>query len=57
MAFLIESDEWNRQSHPMKKDSFGVWEIAISPISPGVCAIPHDSKIKVIQVFIVELFS
>lgn len=45
-----EFNEWNRQSHPMKKDSFGVWEIAISPISPGVCAIPHDSKIKISMV-------
>jgi hypothetical protein len=34
----------------MKKDAYGVWEIRISPISPGVCAIPHDSKIKVVQV-------
>ena len=41
------TDEWNRTSHPMKKDSFGVWEITVPPKSPGVCAIPHDSKIKV----------
>lgn len=31
----------------MKKDSFGVWEITIPPTSTGVCAIPHDSKLKV----------
>lgn len=31
----------------MKKDEFGVWEITIPPKAPGVCAIPHDSKIKV----------
>lgn len=31
----------------MVKDSFGVWEITIPPKEPGVCAIPHDSKIKV----------
>jgi hypothetical protein len=36
----------------MKKDSFGVWEITIPPISHGVCAIPHDSKIKVLKVFV-----
>ncbi|KNZ77177.1 1,4-alpha-glucan-branching enzyme [Termitomyces sp. J132] len=40
-------NEWNRTSHPMKKDEFGVWEITIPPVSPGVCAIPHDSKIKI----------
>ncbi|KAG6821518.1 alpha-1,4-glucan branching enzyme [Arthromyces matolae] len=38
---------WNRTAHPMKKDSFGVWEITIPPSAPGVCAIPHDSKIKI----------
>jgi hypothetical protein len=31
----------------MKKDQFGVWEITVPPKSPGVCAIPHDSKLKV----------
>ena len=31
----------------MKKDDFGVWEITVPPKGPGVCAIPHDSKIKV----------
>ena len=31
----------------MKKDAYGVWEIVIPPASPGVAAIPHDSKIKV----------
>lgn len=31
----------------MKKDPYGVWEITIPPKSPGVAAIPHDSKIKV----------
>ncbi|GLB34035.1 putative carbohydrate-binding module 48 (Isoamylase N-terminal domain) [Lyophyllum shimeji] len=40
-------NEWSRTSHPMKKDEFGVWEITVPPASPGVCAIPHDSKIKI----------
>lgn len=31
----------------MKKDQYGVWEITIPPKSPGVCAIPHDSMLKV----------
>lgn len=30
----------------MTKDKYGVWEITIPP-KDGVCAIPHDSKIKV----------
>jgi hypothetical protein len=31
----------------MKKDQYGVWEITLPPKSPGVCAIPHDSMLKV----------
>lgn len=33
----------------MKKDNYGVWEITVQPLDSGVCAIPHDSKIKVIH--------
>ena len=40
------SDNWDRSSHPMKKNQFGVWNITV-PAKSGVCAIPHDSKIKV----------
>lgn len=42
------SDKWNRISHPMTKDRYGVWEITIPP-QDGKCAIPHDSKIKVVH--------
>lgn len=31
----------------MKKNQYGVWEITVPPQSPGVCAIAHDSKLKV----------
>lgn len=31
----------------MTRDQYGVWEIVVPPKEPGVCAIPHDSKIKV----------
>ncbi|KZT29236.1 glycoside hydrolase family 13 protein [Neolentinus lepideus HHB14362 ss-1] len=41
---------WNRTSHPMKKNEFGIWEITIPPKEPGVCAIPHDSKLKISMV-------
>ncbi|KAJ3933157.1 MAG: glycoside hydrolase family 13 protein [Lentinula lateritia] len=43
-------NDWNRSSHPMKKNDFGVWEITIAPTSVGQCAIPHDSKIKISMV-------
>ncbi|TFK83116.1 glycoside hydrolase family 13 protein [Polyporus arcularius HHB13444] len=39
-------NNWNRISHPMTKDQFGVWEITLPP-KDGQCAIPHDSKIKI----------
>ncbi|WWD17154.1 1,4-alpha-glucan-branching enzyme [Kwoniella shandongensis] len=31
----------------MKKNEFGVWELYIPSTSPGVCAIPHDSMVKI----------
>lgn len=40
------ADGWNRESHEMKRDAFGVFEISI-PAVHGQAAIPHDSKIKV----------
>ncbi|KAF9021483.1 glycoside hydrolase [Hymenopellis radicata] len=47
-AYLIgDFNDWNRESHSMRKNEFGVWEIVVPPKSPGVCAIPHDSKIKI----------
>ncbi|EEB95057.1 hypothetical protein MPER_06035, partial [Moniliophthora perniciosa FA553] len=48
--FIGEFNDWNRTSHPMIRDNFGVWEITVTPKSPGVCAIPHDSKIKISMV-------
>jgi 1,4-alpha-glucan branching enzyme len=49
-------DNWNRTSHPMKKDNWGVWEITVPPTPEGVCAIPHDSKLKVCTsiLFVIE---
>ncbi len=41
-----ETDDWNRDSHPMTKDQFGVWEITVPPRN-GQPAIPHNSKVKV----------
>ncbi|KAF8622102.1 hypothetical protein AX15_007239 [Amanita polypyramis BW_CC] len=50
-AYLIgEFNEWNRTSHPMTKDEYGVWSIVVPPVKPGICAIPHDSKIKISMV-------
>jgi 1,4-alpha-glucan branching enzyme len=44
---LTALDNWNRTSHPMTRNEYGVWEITIPPNSNGEPAIPHDSKLKV----------
>lgn len=41
------ADSWNRESHPMKKNEFGVFEIVIPAGANGQAAIPHNSMIKV----------
>jgi len=49
-AFLIgEFNNWDRESHPMKKNEFGVWEITL-PAKDGVPAIAHNTKLKLSMV-------
>lgn len=43
---LTVADDWNRESYPMKKDPFGVFEVLV-PAKDGQPAIAHNSKIKV----------
>jgi 1,4-alpha-glucan branching enzyme len=43
------ADNWNRISHPLVKDQYGIWSITLPPKAPGVPALAHDSKIKVCQ--------
>ncbi|KAK5676931.1 alpha-1,4-glucan branching enzyme [Elasticomyces elasticus] len=46
-AFLIgDFNAWNRDSHEMKRNDYGVWEIVLQPVH-GRPAIEHDSKIKI----------
>ncbi|KAH6678940.1 alpha amylase [Plectosphaerella plurivora] len=46
-AFLTgDFNGWNRDSHPMKKNEFGVFEIVLPPKN-GQPAIEHNSKIKI----------
>lgn len=40
-------DDWSHTANPMTKSPYGVWECHVPPKSPGVCAIPHDSMIKI----------
>ncbi|KAK1057970.1 alpha-1,4-glucan branching enzyme [Friedmanniomyces endolithicus] len=49
-AYLIgDFNGWNRESHEMKRDTYGVWEIVVPPAS-GRPAIAHDSKLKISMV-------
>lgn len=43
-------DGWNRDSHQMTKNNFGVFGITL-PSQNGQPAIPHDSKVKVCLAF------
>lgn len=45
-SVIGEFNDWDRKSHPMKKNDFGVFEIVI-PANDGQPAIAHNSKIKV----------
>ncbi|KAH9898672.1 carbohydrate-binding module family 48 [Xylariomycetidae sp. FL2044] len=46
-AYLIgDFNGWDRGSHPMKQNQYGVWEIVL-PAKDGQAAIPHNSKIKI----------
>ncbi|KDQ09949.1 glycoside hydrolase family 13 protein [Botryobasidium botryosum FD-172 SS1] len=46
-ALIGEFNGWDLDKHEMSRDVYGVWSITIPPTSPGVCAIPHDSKLKI----------
>lgn len=39
-------DNWNRDSHPLQRDQFGVWSITLPDIN-GEPQIKHKSKIKI----------
>ena len=49
-AYLMgDFNGWNRDSHEMSRDEYGVWEINL-PSQDGQPAIPHDSKVKISMV-------
>ncbi|KAG6030591.1 1,4-alpha-glucan-branching enzyme [Claviceps citrina] len=45
-SIVGDFNNWDRKSHPMKKNEFGVFEI-ILPATDGQPAIAHNSKIKI----------
>ncbi|XP_028517628.1 1,4-alpha-glucan-branching enzyme isoform X2 [Exaiptasia diaphana] len=47
-VFLIgDFNDWNRISHPCKRNEFGVWELDIPCRPDGTHTIQHGSKVKV----------
>lgn len=49
-AFLIgDFNNWNRDSHPLKRDEYGVWSMSLSA-RDGVPAIAHNTKVKISMV-------
>ncbi|KAI0346835.1 glycoside hydrolase [Trametopsis cervina] len=46
-VMIGEFNKWNRISHPMTKNEYGIWEITVPPTADGQCSIPHDSKVKI----------
>lgn len=48
-SLIGDFNDWSRQTHPMKKNEFGVFEIVI-PAKDGQPAIQHNSKIKIMMV-------
>ncbi|KZV77128.1 glycoside hydrolase family 13 protein [Peniophora sp. CONT] len=40
-------NDWNRISHPLTRNEYGVWEMTIPPTADGQPAVAHDSKIKI----------
>jgi 1,4-alpha-glucan branching enzyme len=46
-AYLIgEFNQWNRSSHPMKRNEFGVWNIELPHLN-NKCQIAHNTKVKI----------
>ena len=44
-SFVI--DGWSRDSHPMVKGEYGVFEVFLPHFADGTHAIPHHTKVKV----------
>ncbi|CAE6449752.1 unnamed protein product [Rhizoctonia solani] len=48
-SLIGDFNGWDRGSHKMTKDQFGVWSLNV-PSNNGACPIPHDSKVKISMV-------
>ncbi|XP_071531401.1 1,4-alpha-glucan-branching enzyme isoform X3 [Panulirus ornatus] len=48
-ALFLKGDfnDWNKVSHPFKKQDFGKWEITLPANADGSCPIKHMARVKV----------
>ncbi|CDK29090.1 unnamed protein product [Kuraishia capsulata CBS 1993] len=47
-SLIGEFNNWSHDSHVMTKDAFGKFTITVPPLSNGKCAIPHDTRVKIL---------
>ncbi len=47
LHLIGDFNSWNRSSHPMTRDAFGVWAIFLPDLKPGQATLTHGGKIKV----------
>lgn len=47
LALIGDFNKWDRQSHPLEKDQYGIWSIFIPQDSSAGKRLTHDSKVKV----------
>lgn len=46
-SLIGDFNNWDRNSHKMTVNAFGVWSITVPPTHDGQVAIPHGSKVKI----------
>ncbi|KDN51339.1 glycoside hydrolase family 13 protein [Tilletiaria anomala UBC 951] len=46
-SLIGDFNGWDHEKNPMKRNEFGMWECLVPPKEGGVCAIPHNSKVKI----------
>lgn len=46
-SLVGDFNNWDKTANVMKQNEFGVWIVTVPASSPGVVAIPHDSKVKI----------
>ncbi|KAJ5152139.1 1-4-alpha-glucan-branching enzyme [Penicillium capsulatum] len=53
-SLVGDFNKWDVNANPMAKNAFGVWEVTV-PAQNGAPAIPHESKIKASEPFLITM--